>query len=83
MVRECKVYVCDRCGRTQICKHIGNGPTETTDLDGYELLPIEWGEPYRYGGRPNDQTVHLCPSCNRAFQILLRQFWKEDSDAAH
>ena len=83
MVEECKVYTCDRCGTICICKRIGTGPSENSDVDGYEVLPETWGKRSRYGGTPADQTVHLCSTCDAIFHTLLQQFWKGDSDATH
>lgn len=80
MVEECKVYTCDRCGTIYICKKIGTGPSEKTDVDGYELLPETWNKRSRYGGMSVDQTVHLCPTCDAMFLTLFQQFWKGDRD---
>lgn len=84
MVEECKVYTCDRCGTIYICKRIGTGPSENSDLDGYKLLPGTWNERSRYGGMSVDQRVHLCPTCDAMFRTLLKRFWnleeKDDGD---
>lgn len=63
MVEECKVYTCDRCGSIYICKRIGTGPSENSDLDGYEVLPGTWNKRSRYGGMSVDQTVYLKHYC--------------------
>lgn len=76
------VIKCDKCGATDILKKVGEGPSETTDGEGYETAGIGWTTVVRYPTEIND-TRHLCPKCFNEYSKLFEKFWKdgvEDQD---
>lgn len=70
------VIKCDKCGATDILKKVGEGPSQTTDSEGYETAGIGWTTVVRY---PNVSTCtrHLCPVCAKKYQDLIDNCWKE------
>lgn len=70
------VIKCDKCGATDILKKVGEGPSQTTDAEGYETAEIGWTTVVRY---PTGLNVirHLCPKCFNEYSELFENFWKE------
>lgn len=76
------VIKCDKCGAIDILKKVGEGPSQTTDVEGYETARIGWATVVRYP-TGTDDIRHLCPKCFNEYSKLFEKFWKdgvEDQD---
>lgn len=67
-----KLLTCDRCGTTVFLKVI-----KESDLDGgftkytkFEDAPEGW----EYHREPGTYGCHLCPTCNKTYKSILKDF---------
>ena len=76
------VIKCDKCGATDILRKVGDGPSQTTDVEGYENRRPGWVSVMRYPDGITE-TRHLCRACSKEYYDLIDNFWKgsmEDQD---
>ena len=76
------VIKCDKCGATDILKKVGEGPSQTTDVEGYETARIGWTTVVRYPTGING-IRHLCPKCFNKYSELFENFWKDGVEDYH
>lgn len=70
------VIRCDKCGATDILRKVGDGPSQTTDVEGYENRRPGWVSVMRYSDNIT-RTRELCPVCSKEYSELFENFWKD------
>lgn len=74
------VIKCDKCGATDILRKVGDGPSQTTDVEGYENRRPGWVSVMRYSDSSITETRHLCPVCSKEYRDLIDNFWKDNME---
>ena len=66
-----KIVTCDRCFRECRCKFVGEDELDGgfTRVERFEEIPETWK--YRY------EIGWLCPECNTAYEILIKNFMEK------
>lgn len=70
------VIKCDKCGAIDILSKVSDGPSETTDGEGYQTQRLGWLSVMRFPTIVSDLR-HLCPKCSKEYSDLFENFWKE------
>ena len=73
------VIKCDKCGSIDILRKVGDGPSQTTDVEGYEHRRPGWVSVMRYPVS-SAETRHLCPVCSKNYRDLTENFWKDSRE---
>lgn len=73
------VLTCDKCGAIDILRKVADGPSDITNVEGYENRRLGWVSVMRY---PDNITgrQHLCPVCAKKYQDLIDDFWKDNME---
>ena len=79
MKEKAIVIKCDKCGATDILRKVGDGPSQTTDVEGYENRRPGWVTVMRYPDN-SSETRHLCPACSEEYRDLINNFWKDSME---
>ena len=70
---------CDKCGATDILRKVGDGPSQTTDVEGYENRRSGWVSVMQDADGITE-TRHLCPVCSKEYRDLIDNFWKDSME---
>lgn len=69
-----RLYICDRCGKTEFCECTGEGERDGgyTRWNKFEPLPDGWGV-----ASDSKKLHNLCPECNKEYKKIINKFESE------
>lgn len=79
MKEKAIVLTCDKCGAIDILRKVADGPSDITDIEGYQTRSIGWETVVRYPSISTD-TRQLCPECSKKYFDLIDRFWNENKE---
>ena len=79
MKEKAIVLTCDKCGAIDILRKVADGPSDITDVEGYQTRRIGWETVMRYPSNIRD-SCQLCPECSKKYSDLINRFWNENRE---